>query len=94
MSLAVFVVIAINTVIRVQPTFAQNWPDVFDPNLLLTLNIEMNPAGWDVIVNDETFDIEKPAWFWAGGEEGHKLFVSVRRKSGDLILLLLHGPCH
>lgn len=82
-SVPVFLVIVVNTIISVEATFAQSWPDVFDPNLLMTLNIEMNPADWNEIVEDETFDIEKPAWFWADGEESHKLFVSVRRKSGD-----------
>ena len=81
--LPVFVAIAINTMMSVEAAFAHNWPDVFDPNILMTLNIEMNPADWNEIVEDQTFDIEKPAWFWADGEESHELFVSVRRKSGD-----------
>jgi hypothetical protein len=43
----------------------QNWPDIFDPDLLLTLNIQIEPNDWDIIVNDVTFDIERPAMFWA-----------------------------
>ena len=71
--------------------FGQNWPDVFDPAVLLTLNIEMSVADWNDVLNDETFDIEKPAWFWADGEESQKIFVSVRRKSGDPIPSALGG---
>jgi hypothetical protein len=83
--LLVFLVIAVNAIVCVEAVFAQDWPEVFDPNLLLTLNIEMNPADWNEVVDDETFDIEKPAWFWTDGEESQKLFVSVRRKSADPI---------
>ena len=79
------VMIAISTDVCPGLLFAQDWPEIFEPNLLLTLNIEMNPADWNDVLNDETFDLEKPAWFWADGEEGNKLFVSVRRKSGDPI---------
>jgi len=68
---------------RTGETFGQDWPHIFDPNLLMTLNIEMNPSDWNDVTEDLTFDIEKPAWFWADGEESNKLFVSVRRKSGD-----------
>lgn len=63
----------------------QDWPDVFAPDLLLTLNLELNSSDWNIILNDETFEIERPALFWANGEEDNKLFVSVRRKSGDPI---------
>lgn len=66
--------------------FAQvaDWPGVFAPTELLVLHLELeNPADWDVIRKDATFDIEAPAWFWADGEESSKLYVSVRRKSCD-----------
>jgi spore coat protein CotH len=63
----------------------QDWPDVFDPTLLMTLNIQMDPCDLNTILGDETFDIELPAWFWADGEESNKIWVSVRRKSGDPI---------
>jgi len=66
-------------------TYAQDWPDVFNPTLLMTLNIQMDPCDLNTILNDETFDIELPAWFWADGEEDNKIWVSVRRKSGDPI---------
>ena len=63
---------------------AQDWPEIFDSNQLMTLNLELlNPGDWDVIRYDMTFDIEVPAWFWADGEEDYKLQVSVRRKSCD-----------
>ena len=71
--------------------WAQSWPEIFEPNLLLTLNLELNASDWDTVVGDETFDIEVPAWFWANGEETQKLFVSVRRKSGDPIPNALGG---
>ncbi|MHC4285324.1 MAG: CotH kinase family protein [Planctomycetota bacterium] len=59
-----------------------DWPGIFEPNQLLTLNIQtVNPSDWDVIRYDMTFDIEVPALFWADGEEANKLYVSVRRKS-------------
>jgi spore coat protein CotH len=67
------------------PALAQDWPDVFDPTTLMTLNIQMDPCDWNIILDDTTFDIELPAWFWADGEEGQKIWVSVRRKSGDPI---------
>jgi hypothetical protein len=67
------------------PVYAGGWPEVFEPTVLRTLYLEMNSADWQIIENDLTFDIEVPAWFWAEGEQAYKLFVSVRRKSGDPI---------
>lgn len=61
------------------------WPEVFDPTVLRTLHIEMSDVDWQIVQNDLTFDIEKPALFWADGEELSKLTVSVRRKSADPI---------
>jgi hypothetical protein len=43
----------------------------------------MLPTDWQIIEADLTFEVEKPAWFWAAGEEAAKLNVAVRRKSGD-----------
>jgi hypothetical protein len=63
----------------------QDWPDVFDPTLLMTLNIQMDSNDLNTILNDTNFEIELPAWFWANGEENQKIWVSVRRKSGDPI---------
>jgi hypothetical protein len=62
---------------------AQDWPDAFDPLQLLTLNLEMDPLDWETIQNDETFDIEVPAMFWADGEDS--ILVSVKRKSCDAL---------
>lgn len=60
------------------------WPDAFAPLELRTLYIEMeNPGDWDIIRFDTTFDIEKPAWFWAEGET--PIYVNVRRKSCDAL---------
>ena len=64
-----------------QRAWAQGWPAVYEPTILMTLNLEMDPGDWITIQNDETFDIEVPAMFWSGDEE--HLLVNVRRKSGD-----------
>ncbi|MFC1888227.1 CotH kinase family protein [Thermodesulfobacteriota bacterium] len=65
------------------PAQAQDWPAVFDPFQVLTLNLDLEPADWQTVLNDETYDIEVPAMFWADGED--PLLVSVRRKSADPI---------
>lgn len=71
--------------------FELNWPEVFDPEVLLTLHLEMAPAAWQQIVNDMSVydeslpEIKHPAYLWAQGEEDQKIYVSVRRKSGDPI---------
>jgi hypothetical protein len=57
----------------------QGWPDVFDPTLLLTLNLQMTPGDWATVQNDSSLSIEVPATFWADGEP--PILVSVRRKS-------------
>jgi len=67
------------------------WPEIFDPDRLLTFNLELTEADWQVVVNDVTLDIEKPAWFWADDEVDQKIYVSVRRKSGDPIPSALGG---
>lgn len=67
------------------PVFAQGWPEVFDPTVLRTLYLEMSDADWQIVENDLTFEDERPAWFWAEGEEANKLYVAVRRKSADPI---------
>ena len=58
---------------------AQDWPEVFNPFQLLTLNLELSSSDWDTIRRDTTNEIEVPARFWADGET--PLLVSVRRKS-------------
>ena len=79
------VVVAVSLTFLAASTYAQDWPDVFDPTILLTLNIQMDPCDLNIVLNDTDYDIEKPAWFWADGEESNKIWVSVRRKSGDPI---------
>ena len=65
----------------------ETWPAVFDPFEVLTLNLQLNVSDWQTVLNDTTYDIEVPAWFWTGEES--PIFVSVRRKSGDPIQI---GP--
>lgn len=87
-TIAIVAIIAavLNTLLYTNSAQAQGWPDVFDTNQLLTLNIKMMiPEDWDTIRYDRTFSIEVPAWFWADGEEADKKYVSVRRKSCDAI---------
>ncbi|MHC5156400.1 MAG: hypothetical protein ACYSO3_09875, partial [Planctomycetota bacterium] len=42
-----------------------------------------NPGDWDIIRFDTSFDIEKPAYFWAEGET--PIYVNIRRKSCDAL---------
>jgi hypothetical protein len=60
-----------------------DWPDVFDPLALHRLYLEMDPDDWLVIQNDQTFELEMPALFWADGED--PLLVAVRRKSASAL---------
>jgi hypothetical protein len=61
-----------------------DWPDLYDPFTLYTLNVEtVDPADFDLIRNDTTYDIEVPAWFWAENEE--PILVSIRRKSASAL---------
>lgn len=62
-------------------TIAQGWPEILDTDQLLGLNLELDPADWLAIQNDETFEVEVPADFWITGEP--PILVSLRRKSGD-----------
>jgi spore coat protein CotH len=77
--------IVLSSSLFIGSALAQDWPNVFDPTELMTLNIQMDPNDWNIVVADETYDIELPAWFWSDGEEDQKIWVSVRRKSGDPI---------
>jgi hypothetical protein len=60
---------------------AQDWPEIFDPLVLRTLNLELSDADWQTIQHDETFEIEVPTLLWLDGEE--PILVSIRRKSAD-----------
>lgn len=87
-TMVVIVTVSLNAIWCTSSAQAQipDWPGIFEPNQLQTLNIQtVNTDGWDVIRYDMTFDIEVPALFWADGEEDNKLYVSVRRKSGDAL---------
>ncbi|MEN8127673.1 MAG: CotH kinase family protein [Planctomycetota bacterium] len=60
------------------------WPDAYAPLELRSLHVQMeNPGDWDIIRFDTTFDIEKPAYFWADGET--PIYVNIRRKSCDAL---------
>jgi hypothetical protein len=62
------------------PAGAQGgWPQVFDPNVVLNLHLQMTGADWNTVQNDTSFSVEVPAQFWADGEA--PILVSVRRKS-------------
>ena len=63
------------------PAHAQGWPEIFDPLVLRTLNLQMSDADWQTIQNDETLDIEVPTMLWLDGEQ--PILVSIRRKSAD-----------
>jgi hypothetical protein len=60
---------------------AQGWPEIFDPLVLRTVNLEMSDQDWQTIQHDETFDIEVPTLLWLDGEQ--PILVSIRRKSAD-----------
>jgi hypothetical protein len=60
---------------------SQGWPEIFDPLVLRTLNLQMSNADWLMIQEDETFDIEVPTLLWLDGEK--PILVSIRRKSAD-----------
>jgi hypothetical protein len=55
------------------------WPNVFDPLVVSSLRLEIEPQDWDTIRRDTTNEIEVPALFNADGES--QILVSVRRKS-------------
>lgn len=57
-----------------------DWPAVFDPLQLLTVNLQMDPLDWNTIRHDSTLLIEVPAMFWQDGDQ--PIPVLVRRKSG------------
>jgi len=68
-----------------------NWPEMFEPNQLLTFYLTMDPGDWhDILHNSPGPDppdciqteIERPAMFWMEGEEHLKIRVAVRRKKG------------
>ena len=75
----VFVAIVAGVLLCSSSARGQGWPEVFQPNQLLTLNLDMDPSDWDTIRYDLTFDIEVEAQFWADGET--PITVAVRRKS-------------
>ena len=69
------------------PASAYDWPKLYDPLQMLTLNLDMDPGDWSKVKSDATFTIEVPAMFWADGDtdEPEPILVSVRRKSADAL---------
>ena len=57
-----------------------DWPAVFDPLQLLTVNLQMDPTDWNTIRHDSTLLIQVPAMFWQDGDQ--PISVLVRRKPG------------
>ena len=68
-----------------------NWPEVFEPNQLLTFYMTMDPCDWAFIVREVSPTVdpktytELPAMLWAEGETA--VLVAVRKKSCDIIPL-------
>jgi hypothetical protein len=56
----------------------ENWPQVFDPTVLRTLNLQMTTQDWDFIRKDLT-ETYRPGWLNADGES--PIYVAIRRKS-------------
>ena len=56
-----------------------DWPDLYDPFTMLDLHVELDETDYNAILADLTYDIEVPAFFWAGDED--PILVSIRRKS-------------
>jgi len=78
--LLAFALLALTTA----PAGAYDWPGLYDPLRVRTLNLDMNPDYWTTIKADTTYDIEVPAMLWEDGEPA-PILVSVRRKSADPI---------
>jgi hypothetical protein len=75
-----------NTTAQAEDNAALDWPGLYDPFTVLNLHLDLvDGDDLDIILNDTTYDIEVPAWFWADGEESHKILVSIRRKSATAI---------
>ena len=69
------------TLLLASPAWAQGWPEIFDPLVLRTLNLQMSDQDWQTIQHDETFEIEVPTMLWLDGEQ--PILVAIRRKSAD-----------
>jgi len=60
-----------------------DWPGVFNPLRVLTLNFQLDPGDWSTVRNDTSLSIEVPATMWADGEQ--PISVRMRRKSGPAL---------
>jgi len=65
--------------VGVRPAQAQNWPDIYDPYTVLTLNLTLSSQDWNTVLHDGTFNITVPAYLSVPGET--PILVGLRRKS-------------
>ena len=56
------------------------WPAMFDPFRVITINLAMDTNDWETVRADTTYSINVPAWMWADGET-NQLLIEVKRKS-------------
>lgn len=66
-----------------KPVPVGGWPEIFDPQTLLHLNLSMSNTDWNTVQHDTSNEIEVPATFWLQGEA--PILVSVRKKSSDAL---------
>jgi hypothetical protein len=59
--LLVLAFFALNT----SPGHAYEWPGVYDPLQVITLNLDMDPGDWSDVKADGSYTLEVPAQFWA-----------------------------
>jgi hypothetical protein len=62
-----------------QPVHAQIWPQLYDPMVVLTLDLTVSAQDWDTVRRDTTFTTYVPAYLSMPGEPS--ILVAVRRKS-------------
>ena len=56
-----------------------DWPELYDPFRVVTINLQMPPGDWATVVGDESLSIVKTAQLWSDGET--PITVTVKRKS-------------
>ncbi len=71
-------VTSMSAVPRAADAVTESWPEVFDPAVLRTLDIQMSSRDWDFIRKDLT-ETYRPGYLSADGET--PILVAVRRKS-------------
>src|SRR5687768_2477022 len=63
-----------------RPAAAQNWPQLYAPIYVPTLNLTTSAADWNTVRHDLTYNMEVPANLSTPGEPA--VLVAVRRKPG------------